>query len=102
MHLKYLKDQIYSELNDAVNYLKKAIDVFAEHPDWAKKFKEISDSRERTATELYTLFVQSCSEMKGQETYISSIRDVIVANFSSSIRKIEDYEVIYNMMVINK
>lgn len=99
MHHKYLKDQIAAELNDAANYLKKAIDLFGKYPEWAKKFKSISEERQKTSAELYKMFVQLCSDTKGQDAYISSIRDAVMDNFSDMMRKIEDYEMTYNIIL---
>ena len=99
MHHKYLKDQIAVELNEAANYLRKAIDLFSEYPNWAKMFKAISDERQRTSGELYKMFIQLCSDIKGQDAYISSIRDAAMNNFSDMMRKIEDYEMTYNIIL---
>lgn len=99
MHHKYLKDQIAAELNEAANYLRKAIDLFSEYPDWAKMFKSISDERQRTSADLYKMFIQLCSDTKGQDAYITSIRDAAMNNFSDMMRKIEDYEMTYNIIL---
>ena len=99
MHHKYLKDQIATELNEAANYLKKAIDLFNEYPEWAKIFKSISDERQQTSAELYKMLIQLCSDTKGQDAYIISIRDAAMNNFSDMMRKIEDYEMTYNIIL---
>ena len=99
MHYKYFKDQIYFELTDAGKYLKKAVDIYNVNPEWSKKFKQISESRQRTATELYQMFIKYCSESKRHDAYVTSIRDAIMSSFSDNMRKLEDYETVYNIML---
>ena len=62
-------------------------------------FKSISDERQRTSAELYKMFIQLCSDTKGQDAYISSIRDAAMNVFSDMMRKIEDYEMTYNIIL---
>ena len=102
MHPKYFKDQICEELEGASCYLKKAIDMMKSHPEWADKFKTMSEAEQHHATELYKMFMELYAESQGKDAYMTTMRDSIMDCFSQQMRKIEDYKTTYDMMMNQK
>lgn len=98
MNPKYFKDKIYVELNEAQEYMKKAIDSIKSHPKWSYTFKVMSDERYSHAGQLYKMFLDSYLESNDQETYLNSLRDAIVEMFASKTRSIEGYRATYDIL----
>ncbi len=98
MHHNYLKNKITLELDESIDYIKKAIDLVGNRDEWAEKFKIMSENKQKEALELYTMFTQLYSENKKKDAYITSVRDMIMDVFSDKMTKIENYKVTYNLM----
>lgn len=98
MHHNYLKNKITLELDESIDYIKKAIDLVGNRDDWAEKFRIMSENKQKGALELYTMFTQLYSENKKKDAYITSIRDVVMDIFSDKMTKVENYKVTYNLM----
>ena len=99
MNAKYFKEQICEELDGASQYLKKAIDCFKSHPEWSKKFWDMSEAEQKHAANLYKMFMELYSESEGRDPYMSSMRDGIMECFSNNMRKIEDLKASYGIMM---
>lgn len=98
MNPKYFKDKIYTELNEAQEYMKKAIDSIKSHPKWSFAFKIMSDERYDHAENLYKMFLELYLESNDQETYLNSLRDAIVEMFATKTRLIEGYRATYDIL----
>jgi len=98
MNPKYFKDKIYTELNEAQEYMKKAIDSIKSHPKWSFAFKIMSDERYDHAENLYKMFLELYLESNDQETYLNSLRDAIVEMFATKTRSIEGYRATYDIL----
>lgn len=98
MNPKYFKDKIFEELNASVSYLKKALDSVNTYPEWAEKFKAISDDRYKNVLSLYAMFLQLYKDSKEPETYLNSIRDSIIEQIIEQSQKIESYKVTYDLL----
>ena len=98
MNPKYFKDKIYVELNEAQEYMKKAIDSIKSHPKWSFTFKIMSDERYDHAENLYKMFLELYLESNDQEAYLNSLRDVIVEMFATKTRSIEGYRATYDIL----
>ena len=99
MYPKYFKDKIFEELNASYEYLKKALDSMKSYPEWAEKFKSMSDDRYKNALTLYAMFMKFYKDSRNQDTYINSIRDNIIENFTAQMQKIESYRITYDLMM---
>ena len=95
----YLKNKIILELDESIDYIKKAIDLVGSRDDWADKFRIMSENKQKEALELYTMFTQLYSENKKKDAYITSIRDAVMDIFSDKMTKVENYKVTYNLIV---
>lgn len=98
MNARYFKEQICEELDGASCYLKKAIDYMKTHPDWSRKFVEMSEAEQQHATNLYKMFIEMYAESQGKDSYLTSMRDGIMDCFSKNMRKIEDLKTTLSMM----
>lgn len=98
MNPKYFKDKIYVELNESLEYMKKAIDSMKSHPKWSFTFKIMSDERYDHAENLYKMFLELYLESNDQETYLNSIRDAIVEMFAKQTRVIDGYKATYDVL----
>lgn len=98
MNAKYFKEEICEELDGASDYLKKAIDTFKSHPEWSKKFWDMSEAEQNHAACLYKMFMELYSESEGKDPYMISMRDGIMNCFSSNMRRIEDLKASYGIM----
>lgn len=58
MH-EYLIRQIMDELDGAINYAKKAVDVKMEHPSWCKVFMQLSDVEASHAAALKKMYEEA-------------------------------------------
>lgn len=98
MNPKYFKDKIYTELNESLEYMKKAIDSMKSHPKWSFTFKIMSDERYDHAENLYKMFLELYLESNDQETYLNSLRDAIVEMFAKQTRIIDGYKATYEVL----
>ena len=98
MNPKYFKDKIYTELNEAQEYMKKAIDSIKSHPKWSYIFKVMSDDMYSHAEQMYKMFLDLYLESNDQETYLNSLRDVIVEMFADKTRFIEGFRATYDIL----
>ena len=98
MNPKYFKDKIPAELEASYEYIKKAIDSMKSHPDWSYTFKVMSDERYAHAEQMYKMFMELYLDSKDHETYLNSIRDVIIETFASKTLMIEGYRATYDLM----
>ena len=55
----YLVNHIMDELNDAIAYAKKAVDVKLDHPAWAKMFIQMSDTEATHAACLKKMYEEA-------------------------------------------
>lgn len=98
MNPKYFKDKIYVELNESLDYMKKAIDSMKSHPKWSFTFKIMSDEGYDHAENLYKMFLELYLESDDQETYLNSLRDAIVEMFAKQTRIIDGYKATYDVL----
>lgn len=98
MNPKYFKDKIYVELNESCEYMKKAIDTYKSHPKWSYTFKVMSDERYAHAEQLYKMFMDLYLESTDHQTYLNSLRDIIVETLTTKTNLIESYRVTYEMI----
>ena len=98
---KWFKDKILGELDASYNYMKKAIDVAKHHPDWAYAFKVMSDDRYDHSEKLYKMFIDYYREdhPEQNESYMNSIRDVIIETLTDKTRLIDGYKVTYDLLI---
>lgn len=99
MNPRYFKEQICDELEGAVDYLKKALDTFAAHPEWAEQFRDMADMEQEHATTLYKMFMELYTEEMPKAAWMESMRDGIMDCFSKYMRKIENCKATYSMMM---
>lgn len=99
MTARYFKEQICEELEGACDYLKKALDTFAAHPEWAEQFRDMADMEQEHATILYKMFMELYTKELPKAAWMSSMRDCIMDCFSKYMRKIEDLKSTYDIMV---
>lgn len=97
MTARYFKDQICEELDGACDYLKKALDSFVQHPEWAEHFRDMADMEQEHATTLYKMFMEMYAKSQGKDSYMTSVRDSIMDCFSTKMRKIEDLKSTYEI-----
>ena len=71
MDAGYFKEQICDELKGAKCYAKKAIEIRAMAPSWAKMFMEMSIAELEHATKLYKMFEEYYQKIT--ETYSDHI-----------------------------
>ena len=98
MDAKWFKDHICDELEGATCYWKQAIDTMKSYPEWSKTFAKMADMEQDHATHLYKMFMDMYTDTEGASPYMKTMRDGIMNCFSTSMRKIEDYKVTYDMM----
>lgn len=98
MNPKYFKDKIYAELNESCEYMKKSIDSFKTHPKWSYTFKVMSDERYAHAEQLYKMFMDLYLESTDQQTYLNSLRDVIIETLATKTRLIDSYRATYDLI----
>lgn len=99
MNPKYFKDKIYIELNESCEYMKRAIDSMKSYPKWSQIFKIMSDERYAHAEQLYKMFMELYLDSEDQETYLNSLRDVIVETLASKTRIIDGYRATYDLII---
>mgnify|MGYP002525607692 CR=1 FL=1 len=99
MNAKWFKDHICDELKGAECYLKQSIDTMKSYPEWSETFYKMADMEQDHATNLYKMFMDMYTDTEGTDPYMKTMRDCIMDCFSTSMRKIEDYKVTYDMMV---
>lgn len=86
MDIYYLKDHICEELDGSEEYLKKAIKLKDESPEWARAFYDMSIAEAEHAKNLYKMF---CDEFKAVNTdpslevYMEPFRDSVVDKYIS-------------------
>ena len=99
MYPKTIKDEIFKELNNSCEYLKKAIDCIKLNTEWAKKFKAISDDKYKAALSLYGIFLEMYINSKESETYLNSLRDSIIDYITTLSQKIKSYKDTYDLLI---
>lgn len=98
MNPKYFKDKIFVELNESMDYMKRAIDSMKSNPKWSNIFKTMSDDRYNHAELLYKMFLEFYLESDDQEIYLNSLRDAIVEMFASKTINIDGYRATYDVL----
>lgn len=87
MNLDYFKDQICDELMGAKCYIKKALEVRAMSPQWAKSFVEMSDAEMNHASTLFRMFEEYHDKLhdsygEKMPKYLSDLSDEIMERYA--------------------
>ena len=87
MDLEYFKDHIFEELEDAKDYIKRAIEIKPMDATWSKTFVDMSANELMHATHLYNMFSQYVNDILAKAyptmpTYASKIRDEVTEKYT--------------------
>lgn len=90
MNSKFFTDHIMEELDGAVEYAKKAIDVKPTHPKWAKVFNQMSKQELQHAGNFRRMFELWMSENKEKMTESDTeMYDSAIKKFTTSMIEID-------------
>ena len=98
MNAEYFKEQICDELKGAKCYAKKAIEIRAMAPSWAKKFIEMSAAELGHSTELYKMFEEYYQKISESYTdhipeYLKDIKediDEMYMEYTTKVKYLHD------------
>ena len=100
MDAKYFKDNISDELDGATCYVKRAIEIKAMSPDWAKMFLDMSAAELDHATKLWKMFEQYHKILKDKYTtvpeYIEELYDEAAEEYAERSAKVRYMHEMYN------
>lgn len=77
MDMTYFKEHIMEELDDAVAYAKKAVEVRTEHPKWCCAYQQMSRNEIQHAGNLRKMMEEMMRDGKDQTTDEKMYSDVL-------------------------
>lgn len=100
MDVKYFKSQIVDELEGALNYIRKAIEMRLSYPAWSKMFAQMSEAEVDHSSKLYDMFEEYCrhvTEKNGGDTpsYLRSVHHELMDEYSEMMTKIHRLHEMY-------
>lgn len=100
MNLVYLKEHICEELDGAVEYIKRAIEIKAMDPSWAKMFYEMSSQELMHAGYLYKMATDYYNKVTGAfsepPTYMESCMDEATDIYTERTALVKRMHEMYN------
>lgn len=94
MH-EYLKNHIREEIDGAIDYLEKAIELKKTHPDWAAKFMKMSDMEVEHANCMTKMFASEEKPKDIESSLFSAMQKEIIDIYANSMNKIEGMKTLY-------
>lgn len=92
----YLKEHIKEEIAGAKDYLTKAIELKAKHPEWAAKFFKMAEMEIEHANCMTKMFVAVDKPAAMTETEYISAQKSIIDDYTSSMTSIEGLKKLYH------
>lgn len=90
MNIKGYIDKINEELHDAEDYICKACDCKAEHPDWASKYASISDEELNHATINVQIFEDDLKHQPDDvQDILSDTHDAVIDMYTTHSARIK-------------
>lgn len=100
MNAAFFKAHICEELEGAVDYIKRAIEIKAMEPAWGKMFMEMSSAELVHATYLYRMWGEYYNKISNSYAempdYLVSINDCITEEYTESSAKVKMMQEMYN------
>lgn len=94
MH-EYLKNHIREEIDGAIDYLEKAIELKKTHPAWATKFLKMSDMEVEHANCMTKMFASEERPKDVEPSVFSAMQKEIIDIYANSMNKIEGMKAMY-------
>lgn len=94
MH-KYLKDHVKEEIEGAIDYLEKAIELKKTNPEWAAKFFKMSDMEIEHANCMTKMFNSAEKPDNVTAVEFSAMQKELIDAYTSSMSKIEGMKKLY-------
>lgn len=103
MNILYYNGQVKEELDGAMSYIKKAIDMKKEHPNWAQMYQKMSMAELEHASNLMKIFEEDYKacvadmEAKGHSPlYLIDCRASIMDMYQEFASKVNYMHELYN------
>ncbi len=100
MDAQYFKNNISDELDGATCYVKRAIEIKAMSPDWAKMFLDMSATELDHATKLWKMFEQYykivADKYKTVPEYIEELYNEASEEYAERSAKVKYMHEMYN------
>lgn len=101
MNIDYFKEKIEEELEDSKDYIKRAIEIKAMSPAWAKTLYNMSADELTHATNLYKMFSEYIAKLsasyKELPTYIDDANYDVTEMFTECSAKIKSMHEMYDL-----
>lgn len=94
MH-RYLSKHITEEIEGAIDYLTKAIELKATSPEWALKFYKMSEMEVEHANCMTKMFNSAPKPDDISDSEFSEMQKSIIDSYSQSMTKIEHMKKLY-------
>ena len=94
MH-QYLSSHIHEEIEGAIDYLQKAIELKSKAPDWAAKFYKMSEMEVEHANCMTKMFNSVDKPDDISDESFSAMQKNIIDTYAQSMSKIEHMKKLY-------
>ena len=94
MH-EYLKDHIHEEIQGAIDYMVKALELKGVNREWASKFVRMSDMELEHANCLTKMFNGSEKPSDMSDAQYSELQKSVINDYTTSMSKIENMKCLY-------
>ena len=94
MH-EYLKDHIHEEIEGAIDYMTKALELKASHPALSAKFVKMSDMEAEHANCLTKMFNSIEKPDTVTDKEFAAMMKSIISDYTESMGKIESMKKLY-------
>lgn len=94
MH-KYLSEHIHEEVDGAIDYLTKALEMKSKNPDVAMKFYKMSEMEVEHANCLTKMFNSMIKPENLSDSEFSDMQKSIIDTYTASMSKIENMKKLY-------
>lgn len=94
MH-EYLKNHIHEEIEGAIDYMVKALELKSTNREWASMFVRMSDMELEHANCLTKIFNRSEKPAEMSDGEYSSMQKSIIDDYTTSMSKIENMKRLY-------
>lgn len=93
--IKYLRDHIKEEINGAKDYYTKAVELKAQHPEWAMKFFKMGEMEIEHASCLTKMFNSIDKPNAMADAEYSESQKSIINDYATSMSVIENLKRLY-------
>lgn len=94
MH-RYLSNHIKEEIEGAIDYMTKALELKATNPEWALKFYKMSEMEVEHANCMTKMFNSVPKPQEIEESEFSEMQRSIIDSYTQSMSKIEHMKKLY-------